>query len=376
MKSRIKIFFIIYILLSILFSSTFTLTCSANNVDSNSLTKQQNDIDLNLYSKSCILIECSTNRVAYEKNADDIMYPASTTKLLTAIIALEKCNLSDTVTITNDMVSKIPTGYTTAYLQVGEILTIEQILNALLIPSANDAGYALAIHISGSIENFSVLMNQKAKEIGCTNSNFVNPSGIHSENHYSTARDLALIGQYSLKYPTITKIGSQTSYSLTSNNGKTRNFETTNTLIKPNENNYYKYATGLKTGYTQPAGSCIVATAKKDDMEFLLVLLGAPIAENNTNYRDLDCQTLFEYGFLNYEEIIKIDKNFLSNFTNFAISGGILNNILKTLLIFTCFYLFYAILTSKKNNEKPKKKKNTNKNTKQLDNINFRCSFW
>ena len=319
-KNKLLIIHILFIFI-LNISITSLATTLENNVQSTpnsteQISKENENLELNLYSKSCILIELSTNRVAYEKNANEKMYPASTTKLLTAILALEKCKLTDTVVITNEMVSQIPNGYTTAYLQVGETLTVEQLLNVLLIPSANDAGYALAIHISSSIENFANLMNSKAKEIGCTNSNFTNPSGIHNENHYSTSKDMALIGLYALKYPIISEISAKTAYSLPTINKIVRNFETTNTLLKSNTKNYYEYANGLKTGFTQPAGSCIVATAKKDNMEFLAVILGAPEPTNEINYRDSDCKTLFEYGFTNYETIIKLDKKFFKIFND------------------------------------------------------------
>lgn len=160
MKLRNKIF-IIHITTLILLISIFVTTSFADD-----------NIELNLYSKSCILVECSTNKIAYEKNSDTIMYPASTTKVLTAILAIENCNLSDKVTITNEMISKVPSGYATAYLKPGEQVTVEELLNCLLIPSANDAGFALAIHISGSVDKFSELMNEKAREIGCTNTHF------------------------------------------------------------------------------------------------------------------------------------------------------------------------------------------------------------
>lgn len=384
MKFKNKLL-IIYILLT--FISNIMITSFAENTENTTKNNEQNNtnIELNLYSKSCILIERSTNRVAYEKNAYEKLYPASTTKLLTAILAIEKCNLTDTIVITNEMVSKIPSGYTIANLQVGETLTVEQLLNALLIPSANDAGYALAIHISGSIENFATLMNNKAKEIGCTNSNFTNPSGIHNDNHYSTSKDMALIGLYALKYPTISAIGSKTSYSLPTINGVVRNFETTNTLLKNNEKNYYEYATGLKTGFTQPAGSCIVATAKKDNMEFLVVILGAPEPTNEINYRDSDCKILFDYGFTNYENIVKLDKKFWNIFSNFAISGGALNTVFKIILIISAFYFVYIIVSNsskkKSNNSKKRKSKKflEHKEINDLDNFDefkFRCSFW
>ncbi len=354
-KNKMLIIFSIIIILS---QILLTTTCFA---DTNKET------NLNIYAKSCILIEPTTNTIVYEKNSNEKMYPASTTKILTAILTMEKCDLKDIVTITNEMVSKVPAGYTSAYLKPGEQLTIEQLLNALLVPSANDAGFALAIHISGSVENFSILMNEKAKEIGCTNSNFTNPSGIHSENHYSTAKDMALIGLYSLKYPQITSICSQTSYTLEIPQSNTRTFETTNTLLKNTENSYYEYATGLKTGFTSPAGSCIIATAKKDNMEYLVVILGAPEPTNDINYRDIDCKTLFEYGFLNYENLISAQKRaitFLNNYASFVID---INTILKISLgVLSALFVFTILY----------KKNKTKKFENSEDIFNFRCSFW
>ena len=383
-KNKLLIIHILFIFI-LNISITSLATTLENNVQSTpnsteQISKENENLELNLYSKSCILIELSTNKVAYEKNANEKMYPASTTKLLTAILALEKCKLTDTVVITNEMVSQIPNGYTTAYLQVGETLTVEQLLNVLLIPSANDAGYALAIHISSSIENFANLMNSKAKEIGCTNSNFTNPSGIHNENHYSTSKDMALIGLYALKYPIISEIGAKTSYSLPTINKIVRNFETTNTLLKSNTKNYYEYANGLKTGFTQPAGSCIVATAKKDNMEFLAVILGAPEPTNEINYRDSDCKTLFEYGFTNYETIIKLDKKFFKIFNDLITNGNTLNTVFKIILVISAFYFVYAFIShrSKKinNNSKKKNSKKINTDLNNFDEFKFRCSFW
>lgn len=145
------------------------------------------------YSSACLLMEESTGKILYSKNANSIMYPASTTKIMTAILTLEKCNLSDTAVVSHNAVFSIPSGYSTASLVEGEVLTIEQLLNVLLIPSANDAAVVLAEHIAGSVEAFSDMMNAKAVELGCLNTHFVNPNGIHNENHYSTAYDLALI---------------------------------------------------------------------------------------------------------------------------------------------------------------------------------------
>ena len=190
-------------------------------------------------------------------------------------------------------------GYSHANLQEGEELTIEELLNVLLIPSANDAAVVLAEHIAGSVEDFADLMNEKAKEIGCTNTNFVNPNGIHDSEHYSTAYDLALIGLYAMQFPDIMRIATVTQYTLPATNEYSetdRIFNATNGLIDSSSKYYYEYATGLKTGYTNKAGSCIVATAEKDGRELLAVILKS----NSVAERYEDCETLFEYGFENY----------------------------------------------------------------------------
>ena len=345
MKLTTKHFIKTLIIVLLLFSTTSFAT-EINNTNENSSETNE----LNIYAQSCILVECSTHRIAYEKNAETRLYPASTTKVLTAILAVEKCNLTDTVTITNDMISRIPPGYTTAYLQVGETVTVEELLNTLLIPSANDSGFALAIHISGSIEDFANLMNEKAKEIGCQNSNFTNPSGIHDEKHYSTAKDMALIGQYAMNYPQITDIVCKTSYTLHPGASNARTFETTNTLIKPSEKNYYEFANGFKTGFTDPAGACIIATAQKDNMKFLAVVLNAPESDSNINYRDADCKTLFEYGFTNFDKITKVDEKVIE-FLNKAYTSSIpISTVLKFCVALFGLYLVFALLKSHKKN--------------------------
>ena len=130
--------------------------------------------ELNLNSEAAILVEISTGRILYEKNSTKKLYPASTTKILSAILIIENCNLDDIVTVRASALNNIPTGYVTCNLQVGEELTVRDLLYALMIPSANDAAYVLAEHLAGSVENFSVMMNDKAREIGCKTTHFVN----------------------------------------------------------------------------------------------------------------------------------------------------------------------------------------------------------
>lgn len=276
------------------------LICSFIRVSANSLPET--------YAPSCLLMEESSGKVLYSKNANSIMYPASTTKIMTAILTIENCNLSDTATVSHNAVFSIPDGYSTANLVEGEELTIEQLLNVLLIPSANDAAVVLAEHIAGSVESFSEMMNNKAAEIGCKNTHFVNPSGVHNENHYSTAYDLALIGKYAMQLSTFRSIVSKTYCSLPITNKydkEDRIFSTTNELLKLNSSTsyYYQYATGAKTGYTDPAGHCIVATATKDNISLIAVVLNDGFTDENISQRPIDCKTLFEYGFNNYSMV-------------------------------------------------------------------------
>lgn len=260
------------------------------------------------YSPACILMDADSGKILYSKNANAQMYPASTTKIMTAILTLEHCKLDEVAVASHNAVYSIPIGYSNANIQEGEELTIEQLLNVLLIPSANDAAVVLAEHIAGSVEAFADMMNSKALELGCKNTHFINPNGIHNENHYSTAYDLALMGQYAMTFDTFRNIVSKTSYALPATNkyDKTdRLFNTTNDLIKENHsssptNYYYEYATGAKTGYTDAAKNCIVATAEKNGVSLIAVVLHDGSTENGLSQRALDCKALFEYGFNNY----------------------------------------------------------------------------
>ncbi len=263
---------------------------------------------LNIYSPSAILIDAKTGKILYEKNANEKMYPASTTKILTAILALENCELSDTAVVSYNAVMSIPNGYSHAKLQVGEELTIEQLLNILLVPSANDAAVVLAEHIGGSVESFCTMLNTKAIELGCKNTNFANPNGIHNENHYSTAYDLALMGKYAMQNETFRSIVSKTYYVLPSTNKYANNdrvFTSTNELLKEDTssrptNYYYGNAIGIKTGYTSAAKNCIIAGAARDNLEFIVVILGATQNSAGISYRYTDCKTLFDFAFNNY----------------------------------------------------------------------------
>lgn len=179
----------------------------------------------------------------------------------------------------------------------------------MLLPSANDAANVLAEHVSGSTSAFAELMNAKAKEIGCTGSNFTNPSGIHDENLYSTAHDLSLIARYAMNINTFRKIVSTSTYTLPSTSvypNEDRVLTLSNSLIALGYKDYhYDYATGVKTGYTSAAKDCLIASAKKDDIEFIIVVLGAGYINGSRKTKYLDCKTLFDFAFDNYTAYYK-----------------------------------------------------------------------
>ncbi len=268
--------------------------------------------NLKTYCPSCILIEANTGKILYEKNSNDVRFPASTTKIMTAILTVENCNLDDVATVSHNAVYSIPYDYTHASLKEGEELTIEQLLYALMIPSANDAAIVLAEHISGSVEEFAKLMNKRAEELGCKNTHFVNPNGIHSKDHTSTSYDLALMGKFAMQNSIIRKIVSTTQFTLSATNkySKTdRIFNNSNDLLNTYSKYYYEGTTGVKTGYTGEAGNCIIASAKKNNLEVILVVLGGESTNTGLSQRYLDCKTLFDYAFNNYSLKTLNEKN-------------------------------------------------------------------
>lgn len=261
---------------------------------------------LSINSPNAILIDADTGRVLYEKNANNTAYPASTTKILTAILALENCNINDEVTASYAAIMSVPVGGSHAAIQVGETLTVKELLQALLVCSGNDAANVLAEHIGGSTESFAAMMNTRAKELGCTSTNFTNASGLHDDDHYTTARDLAILYKYATDtFPEFNEIVATIRFRLPITekyNTDDRFYLNSNQLIVPNssssaKNYYYPYATGGKTGYTSEAKNCLVASASKDGVKLIAVVLGAVQDERGISYRFTDTKALFEYGF-------------------------------------------------------------------------------
>lgn len=248
----------------------------------------------NVTADSYIVIDNKTNKVLYNKNENKKMYPASTTKILTAIMTLENCSLDDTVTASYDAIMSIPEGYSIANIQIGEQFTVEQLLELLLVHSANDAANVLAEFVGGTMDSFVNMMNTKLNELGINNSHFTNAFGLHDRNHYTTAKDLAKIMQYCLKNETFRKISGQASCAISATNKYgPRSYSSTNELLDSSSSYYYNYLISGKTGFTTQAQGCLVSAAYKDNLELIGVVL-------YSDSRFSDTRKLYEYTYSNY----------------------------------------------------------------------------
>lgn len=285
-----KILLILILIFFIIGGITFSFADEQSNIPSINAT-------------SAILIDNRTNKVLYSKNEDTKMFPASTTKIVTAIITLENCSLDEQATASFDAVSNIPEGYATADIKIGETFTVEQLLEMLLVHSANDAANVLAEHVGGSLESFVSIMNTKVNELGLTNTHFTNAYGLQDDNHYTTARDLATIMKYCLQNENFRRICGLASCAIPATNmSEPRTYSSTNQLVIAGNSNYYPYLTTGKTGFTSNAKHCLVSSAYNNDLELICVVLGS---EDHFG----DTRTLYNYAYSNYsiKNIVRIN---------------------------------------------------------------------
>lgn len=252
-------------------------------------------------AESAILMEVDTGTVLYAKNIHQKEYPASTTKILTTLIATEQCSLDEVVTFSHDAVFDTPRDSNHIAMDVGQELTMEQCLNAILIRSANEVSFAVAEHISATTDwsVFADMMNQRARELGCLNSNFVNPNGLPDENHYTTAYDLAMIGRAFFANEMLCKITMTRRLEIpVSDTIREAKLENNNMQLIPGGTYAYENLIGCKTGYTSAARYCLVSCAEKDGMRLICVVLRD---ESPLQYEDT--VSLFNYGFSNFAKV-------------------------------------------------------------------------
>lgn len=302
-KKILKIFFI----LSFIFIYFFT--CSITNA----ATKDEN-LPM-LYCNNNILMDAETGNVLFEKNGYSKIYPASTTKVLTAILVLENLSLEEKVVASQKAINSVPIGSSVMGIKQGEIFSVENLLYGLILPSGNDAAIVLAEAVSGNVDNFVTLMNSKASEIGCLNTHFSNPHGFYDEYHYSTPYDMALILKYAMKYDEFRKIAQTKSWELpiTNKTDTTRILKNNNRLLDKNYSIFYPYALGGKTGYTIESRGTYIGYAKKDDKLLIVGNFDGSQNINGKNARFLDAISLCDYGFLNYDKEKIVSKD-LFNF--------------------------------------------------------------
>lgn len=266
-----------------------------------------------LVSEAALVMDVKTGTILYEKNAYIPEYPASITKIITCLLSLENTSLSDTVTFSNEAVFGIDRDSSNVGLDVGETITVENCLKAMMIESANEAAAAMAEKVSGSISDFAELMNEKAEALGCRNSHFVNPHGLHDANHYTCAYDMALFLQAALQYPTFRSLTGTINDEIPATNltDETRPLWNTLKMIRPYSKYYYEYLEGGKTGYTSDANCTLATYAKKGDMELICVVMNCSSRTNTYS----DTEAIFDYCFNNYSYVYPLKDFSFSNAT-------------------------------------------------------------
>lgn len=288
---------------------------SALTVPASAYTPSTFEVD----AEGALLVNLDSGDRLYSKNTDRKLYPASLTKLMTAILLYESTDELDTeiVTVSEYAIKSLEgTDSSTGGLKVGEELTVRQMLYVLLLSSANDAANAIAEYVSGSIEDFVALMNSKAEALGMTDTHYANAHGLHDFDHYTTVNDMYTLTKTFLDIPLLKEISYSTTYKLEATNmSSARSYTTTNFLLLnngqtctadkyKNQAYYYKYAKGLKTGYTDPAGRCLISTATKNGYTYLCILMNSPVYDDKGNKIRIefgDTKALYEWAFNEFE---------------------------------------------------------------------------
>ncbi len=283
-----------------MFALLLALLCLTVSVQASSEYNENNPGDLrpnNLRAESAIVISADSGEALFEKNADDLRYPASLTKIMTAMIALVRGNPDDLVTVSQNAVS-VPEDSSLIGLKAGEQVPLGELIRATMVISGNDGAVAIAEHIAGSEPAFVAMMNEVARYLGCTHTNFANSHGYHDEYHYSTARDMALIAREAMRYEEFREVAALWRYTLPRTNlSGPRTFTSKDAAFLNSENTetYYPYANGIKTGEHSQAGLCYACSAYKDGVQLISVVL-----KSNAAGRWRDTRRLMDYGFSRY----------------------------------------------------------------------------
>ncbi len=298
---KIRRFFSVFFLLALILASLAAPASASEILEG-----------MDVEARAALLADPETDEVLYAENIHEALYPASLTKIMTCMLVLEAIDngalaMDQVITASNYAITSVPDGSSTADLQVGEQLTVEELLYCIMVVSGNDAANVLAETVSGSVAAFVDDMNAKADALGCENTHFVNPHGLHDEDHYTTARDLYVITKAAMEYEDFMTIADTRSFTLPATEfHDERTLYTTNYLLSPYRASGYVYpgAAGIKTGTTTPAGNCLISTATKNDRTLLGIILGAERVElEDGNVRVTSftqMADLFDWGFDNF----------------------------------------------------------------------------
>lgn len=328
MKKKLAIF------LALLLSLTICLPVSATGITEEVSTEHPETTEYpddptrapDLVANAAIVMDAASGQVLYEKNSQEKKYPASITKILTVLIALEhNVDFNATVTMSENAIWGVERDSTLIGLDVGEQVTVKDLVYATMVKSANECAYALAEYVAGDIESFAKLMNERAAEIGCKNTHFVTPNGLHDEDHYTTAYDMALITKEAFKNETFREIAGTLNYTVPATNltEETRPLWNGNKMINPAEPYYYEYCEGGKTGYTMKANNTLMTFAKKDGLELICVIMDC----DGAKYAYSDSKALYNYCFNNYTYYRPLaDFSFESEESGTSTDNAILNN--------------------------------------------------
>ena len=249
-------------------------------------------------SEAAVILEDSTGTTLYAKNMDEVLYPGSTVKIMTCLLALENSNLTDEVTMTATGVSGVTDGGANISAQLDEVFTMEQCLYAIMVASANDIALQVAEHIGGSVENFVAMMNTRAAQLGCTNTVFTNPTGLPDENQHTTAHDMALIMKAATENSSFSPIASANTYTIPATNvsGGARSLTSKFTMTNNSSDAYYQGCLGGKEGFTEASQSTLVCSAQRNDVTLICVIL-----KGASGQTDDEAITLLDYGFSNFQ---------------------------------------------------------------------------
>ena len=339
-KSSQTKFFTFFCLLCLLTGQTtavFATTDTAVDYDTDAAMRLEEPIDSNAIdgwptgpvvgAEGAILLEANTGTILYAKNIHEHLYPASTTKILTTLVAIENSDLNDMVEFSNEAVFSIEQKSSNMGMDVGQSITMEQCLYGILVYSANEVCNAVGEHIAGSISGFVDMMNAKAKELGCTNTHFANPHGLQDENHYTTAHDMALIAQAAYQNETFRIIIGTKMYTIPPTNKHAEETVLRNhhdmlcTYHNANRKYLYPYCVGGKTGYTETANSTLVTYAEKDGMTLICVVMNT-----QSPNQFIDTVNLFDYAFDNFQ-VLNVAENDTDYSAETTVDNGNLNNI-------------------------------------------------